>query len=250
MNDPRRWTDEGGGATAFERELVGAGRDAGPSREQKRTVWGAIARQAAAAATGAGAASASGAAAATGLTVIKATTIVVLISAGVVATYRAMLKPGIPTEPSAATAPQPPQPLPLDERPLPPSASPALVADPAAEGPRPVKVAHPAPRPNAAAAAALAENARASQLREESAMILDARRVLRGGDPTRALTLLDAARARFPAGTLVQEREALTIEALVRAGQRTLATKRAEAFLRDYPKSPHAADVRSVVLEP
>jgi outer membrane protein assembly factor BamD (BamD/ComL family) len=81
-------------------------------------------------------------------------------------------------------------------------------------------------------------------------MILGARRVLRAGDPLRALTLLDAARARFPEGILVQEREALSIEALVRSGQRALATKRAEAFLRTYPKSPHGADVKRVVLEP
>jgi outer membrane protein assembly factor BamD (BamD/ComL family) len=108
--------------------------------------------------------------------------------------------------------------------------------------------AHAAPRPNAVAA--LAENTRASHLRDESAMILGARRVLRAGDPARALTLLDAARTRFPDGGLVQEREALTIEALVRSGQRALATKRAEAFLRDYPKSPHGADVRSLVVEP
>ena len=81
-------------------------------------------------------------------------------------------------------------------------------------------------------------------------MILGARRVLRAGNPAGALTLLDAARARFPGGILVQEREALTIEALVRSGQRALATKRAEAFFRDYPKSPHGADVRSFVLEP
>ena len=81
-------------------------------------------------------------------------------------------------------------------------------------------------------------------------MILDARRVLRAGDPARALTLLDAARARFPDGILAQEREALTIEALVRSGQRSVATKHAEAFLREYPKSPHGADVRSFVLEP
>ena len=33
MNDPRRWTDDGGEATARERELVRAGRDAGPSHE-------------------------------------------------------------------------------------------------------------------------------------------------------------------------------------------------------------------------
>jgi hypothetical protein len=248
MNDPRRWTDEGGESTALERELVGAGRDAGPSREQKRKIWGAIAGQAAVAATGAGAASASGgAAAATGLTVLKATTIVVLVGAGIVAATRAVLTPAVPTPPSAAAAAPPPR-SPPDDQPPPPSAPPAPVADPAAA--RPVKVAHPAPRPAAAATAALADNARASQLREESAMILDARRVLRGGDPARALALLDAARARFPAGILVQEREALTIEALVRAGQRALATKRAEAFLRDYPKSPHAADVRSAVVEP
>ena len=65
----------------------------------------------------------------------------------------------------------------------------------------------------------------------------------------RALALLDAARTRFADGGLVQEREALTIEALVRSGQRALATKRAEAFLRDYPKSPHGADVRSLVVD-
>ena len=113
-----------------------------------------------------------------------------------------------------------------------------------------MKIAHSTPRPNAAATKEVAENARASQLREESEMILGARRVLRAGDPLRALTLLDAARARFPEGILVQEREALSIEALVRSGQRALATKRAEAFLRAYPKSPHGADVKRVVLEP
>ena len=46
MNDPRRWTDDGGEASALERDLVVAGRDAGPSQEQKRMMWGAIAAQA------------------------------------------------------------------------------------------------------------------------------------------------------------------------------------------------------------
>ena len=122
--------------------------------------------------------------------------------------------------------------------------------DPSGEAPRSAKIAHSTPRPNAAATKEVVENARASQLREESEMILGARRVLRAGDPLRALTLLDAARARFPEGILVQEREALSIEALVRSGQRALATKRAEAFLRAYPKSPHGADVKRIVLEP
>jgi hypothetical protein len=249
MNDPRRWTEEGGEGTALERDLIGAGRDAGPSCEQKRTMWGAIASRAIPPATGPGAPPASGAAASTGLTVSKGAAILVLLGAGIVASYRTMLGPIPPRARSSAPATAleaPPPPAPGEQ---PPGASPPPVGAPAAEGPRPVKVAaHSAPRPNAVAA--LAENARASQLREESAMILGARRVLRAGDPARALTLLDAARTRFPDGSLVQEREALTIEALVRSGQRALATKRAEAFLRDYPKSPHGADVRSLVLEP
>ena len=252
MNDPRRWTDDGGEATLLERELVGAGRAAGPSPEQKRAVWGALAGQATPPATGRGAPPTSGPAASIGLTLLKGTGIVVLLGAGIVASYRTMLRPGggpaaRPT-PIAAVA-QAPAPA-LPEPPQPPSASPPAAGEPSAEGRRSGKVAHSASRPNAAAAKELAESARASQLREEIATILDARRVLRAGDPARALTLLDAARARFPDGILAQEREALTIEALVRSGQRALATKRAEVFLREYPKSPHGADVRSFVLEP
>ena len=90
MNDPRRWTDDGGEATALERELVRAGRDPGPSHEQRRMMWGAIAAQAIPSATGQGAAPASGTAASTALTVAKGTVIVALIGAGIVASYRTM----------------------------------------------------------------------------------------------------------------------------------------------------------------
>ena len=244
MNDPRRWTDDGGEATARERELVRAGRDAGPSHEQRRMMWGAIAAQAIPSAPGQGAAPASGTAASTGLTVAKGTVIVALIGAGIVASYRTMRGPAPPITPPSAAAPAP------QEQPQLPSVSPSPGDEPSAAAPRSAKIAHSTPRSNVAATKEVSENARASQLREESEMILGARRVLRAGDPSRALTLLDAARARFPDGILVQEREALTIEALVRSGQRALATKRAEAFLRAYPKSPHGADVKRVVLEP
>jgi hypothetical protein len=242
MNDPRRWTDDGGEASARERELVRAGRDAGPSQQQRRTMWGAIAAQVIPPAAGQGAAPAPGAAASAGLTVGKGAVIVALIGAGIVASYRTMRGPVPPIAQPSAPASAPAQ-APL------PSVSPAP-AEPPAEAPRSVKIAHSTPRPTAAATTEVAEKARASQLHEESEMILGARRVLRAGDPLRALTLLDAARTRFPEGILVQEREALAIEALVRSGQRALATKRAEAFLRTYPKSPHGADVKRVVLEP
>lgn len=83
-----------------------------------------------------------------------------------------------------------------------------------------------------------------SALREESLVLLEARAALRAGNPGSALELLNRARARFPRGALVQEREALTIEALSRSGQPQVAAQRAEAFLRQFPRSPHAADVR------
>jgi hypothetical protein len=86
---------------------------------------------------------------------------------------------------------------------------------------------------------------RETQLREESLSVLEIRRVLRAGDATAALGLLERARVRFPHPVLGQEREALTIEALARSGAAEVAERRASAFLRAYPKSPYAADVRA-----
>jgi hypothetical protein len=59
--------------------------------------------------------------------------------------------------------------------------------------------------------------------------------------------LLDAARTEFAEGALVQEREALSIEALSRSGQREAADRRAAAFLRAYPGSPHVASVKTFI---
>jgi outer membrane protein assembly factor BamD (BamD/ComL family) len=74
--------------------------------------------------------------------------------------------------------------------------------------------------------------------------VLEARAALRAGDAARCLTLLEQARARFPRGALGQEREALTVEALARAGQSAAAKRRAAAFLRAHPQSPYVADLR------
>lgn len=85
----------------------------------------------------------------------------------------------------------------------------------------------------------------ASRLREESALLAQAREALRVGDAAAARRLVDVATVRFPSGALVQEREAIAIEALWRDGQRAAARDRAAAFLRAYPRSPHAAKVRA-----
>jgi outer membrane protein assembly factor BamD (BamD/ComL family) len=88
---------------------------------------------------------------------------------------------------------------------------------------------------------------RISRLREERAMLEEARDALRRGDAAGALQKLEQARARFPGGVLGQEREALAIEALFRGGQRAAASARGAAFLRAYPLSPHATRIQSFV---
>ena len=55
---------------------------------------------------------------------------------------------------------------------------------------------------------------------------------------------------RFPAGILLQERDALMIEALVRAGQRAAASERGRAFAQAYPGSPYTARIQSILAAP
>lgn len=110
--------------------------------------------------------------------------------------------------------------------------------------------ADPTPAPAAAdteapsGAASITPTERASRLREESRLLSEARDALRRGDSSGALRKLDEARTRFPGGVLAQEREALTIEALYRGGQRAAAASLAASFLRAYPNSPHATRIQ------
>lgn len=83
--------------------------------------------------------------------------------------------------------------------------------------------------------------------REESRLVGAARDALRGGDGRSALTLLNEAHRRFPAGVLGQERTALAIEASLRTGARAEANELARVFLKKYPSSPHAARVRALI---
>ena len=87
--------------------------------------------------------------------------------------------------------------------------------------------------------AAISTNAR-----DESLLISGARSTLRAGNAASALQLLDHAASRFPQGVLVQEREALRIEALVALGRTGEARARAQAFITAYPNSPHLGRVR------
>jgi len=76
----------------------------------------------------------------------------------------------------------------------------------------------------------------------EAALLLEARQAL-VTSPARALFLAQEHLRRYPHGILDQEREALTIEALVALGKVDEARARARAFERTYPASPHRARI-------
>ncbi len=136
-----------------------------------------------------------------------------------------------------ATEATPPAPASLTERRAPvitgPQAAPSSLTGAAEQAQRPV--------PNAADPSVERE----TMLQEESRETREAREALRRGDAAGALGMLEQIRARHPGGILVQEREALTIEALARSGRRAEASTRAAAFLKAYPTRTLAERVQT-----
>jgi len=76
-----------------------------------------------------------------------------------------------------------------------------------------------------------------------------AREAMESDDPATALKQLEAYQRKYSAGTLGQEAAVLRIEALAKAGKTARARAAAAAFLAQYPASPYAQRVRSVVAK-
>lgn len=77
--------------------------------------------------------------------------------------------------------------------------------------------------------------------------LLDAAERALAATPARALALTAQHVKQFPAGQLVQERELLAIEALLRLGKMERAQARGRAFLARYPGSSHAPRCRELL---
>lgn len=92
-----------------------------------------------------------------------------------------------------------------------------------------------------------ADELSADELREESALLVRTREALYASEVARATELIAEHRQRFSGGKLVQERDALEVQALAKAGQLAAAQLRARAFLLRYPESPHAEKIRAIV---
>jgi hypothetical protein len=89
--------------------------------------------------------------------------------------------------------------------------------------------------------------ARASQLTAERAILDDARQALAHGDPSRALDRLEHHRRSFPSPLLAEERDAMGVQALVKAGRFDEARSRGESFRKRFPDSLFSAAVQSAL---
>jgi len=139
-------------------------------------------------------------------------------------------------------------------KPLPPAAAPppppAAVVTPAPVQPSPtpepspkVEAPPPAPAPPAPSVSAKPQSTKPT-LAEEVKHLAEVR-ALATGDPAGAARKADEGHKRFSGGMLYQEREAVAITALARAGRAGEAKARAGRFLSQFPKSPFADQVRA-----
>jgi hypothetical protein len=105
----------------------------------------------------------------------------------------------------------------------------------------PTETAHHAPQAHVVAQPA------ASTLAEQVAALDRARVALDAHDGARARKLVDNYESEYPSGAFTQEAEVVRVEALVRDGNRAEAERAGKRFLAAYPKSPHAARVRTLL---
>ncbi len=87
----------------------------------------------------------------------------------------------------------------------------------------------------------------ASTLAQQVAALDRARSALDSGDSARARHLADAYEAEYPGGAFTQEADVVRIDALVHENNRAEAERAGKRFLAAYPKSPHAARVRTLL---
>jgi hypothetical protein len=88
---------------------------------------------------------------------------------------------------------------------------------------------------------------RASQLSAERILLDEARAALTVGDTARAIDRLDRHRRTYPVPLLSEERDAMWIQALVKAGRYDEARARAAVFRRRTPNSFFSSMVESAL---
>jgi hypothetical protein len=97
----------------------------------------------------------------------------------------------------------------------------------------------PTAKSNAAVSAAPAKSTEVDLLRSARSAL--------ASRPREAFAITQEHRQQYPNGMFAQERDALAIEALMRAGEMSTARSLAERFVREHPSSPHAHRFRETM---
>jgi hypothetical protein len=236
MNDPQRLLQ--GGGTEVERTLLEAGLQEEPSHRSMRNAAAALGLGAAA---GLSAHSAAGAGAAT--IIVQLTEALKWVGAGLVG-VGVVTAIGY-TVVSRNAEPPPRQPVPQQVVAVTPPRHEAKPSMPPVEAkagesrekaaPRPVTSVKKAPKPPG------------GSLKDQVALVDEARKELGSGQPQAALTTLNRYNREFPKGALGQEAMLLRIEALAQMGNRSAARTLATRFLTSQPSSPHRKRIESLV---
>lgn len=144
-------------------------------------------------------------------------------------------------------------PLPRAQRHSAPSPDPVITSEPVVAAPPPVAsfAALPSARASVAPSAAPAPPLTSpSNLSIELGLLERARAALTQRNSALALRELDSYQQDFPGGNLQVEAAALRVEAVAQSGNRELARRLGESFLKHYPTSPLASRVRAVSSAP
>ncbi|MCH9681035.1 MAG: sigma-70 family RNA polymerase sigma factor [Deltaproteobacteria bacterium] len=131
---------------------------------------------------------------------------------------------------------------------LPPAAPPRAVARGAVDPSRSRPTRPPGARREAepSGSDSVPPKAQPSSLPQEAALLGEAQRALRGGDPAQALQLLEQHERRFPQARLDDERKGARVRALCGLGRAAEARAEARRLLLRSPDSPVAAGVADV----
>jgi len=105
-----------------------------------------------------------------------------------------------------------------------------------------------APVAKATVSASVSTPAQQDDLRDERILLDTSRAKLSSGDPKAALALIETHEQKFAKGRLVEEREAIAVQALVNAGRYDEAKKRADALEKRFPTSVYLPAVK-ITLE-
>lgn len=148
--------------------------------------------------------------------------------------------------PASLTAPPPPTSAPAPSSPAPTEAVTAASASAAANASVTVAPTH---APSVATSAAPPPSASAGPLglRDELALLDEARSELATGNASASLATLDRYDGRYPSGMLREEALAVRVEALFAAGRAAEGRRVGERFLSEHPQSTHAQHVRSLL---